>query len=140
MNNYLNVVGRKSLSLFFVLAAAVGFLVLSMQDHCYLTENGFQVICTSEVGAVLFFAALPVVIFSLASFLLADQVFYAWRKFAFWWIPCEIVISLLASNSSGGFIGLSVAKDEVALTLSILFFIASAILIAYTTFKYRHRS
>jgi len=140
MDNYLNSVGRKSLLLFSVLTAIISFLILSTQDYCYLTENGSQVICTSEVGAVLFFAALPVVILSLASFLLADQVFYAWRKFAFWWIPCEIVISLLASNSNGGFIGLSVSKDEVALPLSVLFFVASAILIAYTAFKYKHRS
>src|SRR3989344_487413 len=135
MDNYLNSVGRKSLLLFSVLTAIISFLILSTQDYCYLTENGSQVICTSEVGAVLFFAALPVVILSLASFLLADQVFYAWRKFAFWWIACEIVIFLLASNSNGGFIGLSVSKDEVALPLSVLFFVAYAILIAYTAFK-----
>lgn len=139
MNNYLNGVGRKSLLLFSVLTAVISFLILSIRDHCYLTENGFQVICTSEMGAVLFFAALPVVILSLASFLFADQVFYAWRTFAFWWILCEIVISLLTSSNGGGFIGLSIAKDEVALVLSILFFIASVILIAYTAFKYRHR-
>ncbi len=140
MNNYLNGIGRKSLLLFSVLTAIMSFLVLSIQDYCYFTENGLRIICTSEVGAVLFFAALPVVAFSLASLLLADQVFYAWRKFAFWWIPCEILISLLASNSSGGFIGLSMAKDEIALTLSVLFFITSVILIAYTTFKHRQRS
>ena len=129
MNNYLNGIGRKSLSLFSVLTAMISFLILSIQDYCYLTENGFQVICTSEVGAVLFFAALPVALLSLASFFLADRAFYVWRKFAFWWIPCEIVISLLASNRGGGLIGLSMAKDEVALTLSILFFIISLVII-----------
>ena len=78
---------------------------------------------------------------SLITYKMRDEVFCAWWRFARWWVPVIIVVTLLLQNAGGGGgmgIGGAVSGAFDALVLGILYavlFIVSLVKIFNAYFK-----
>ncbi|MBI5405900.1 hypothetical protein HY972_02595 [Candidatus Kaiserbacteria bacterium] len=69
---------------------------------------------------------MPILIFSLITYRLKDEVFQAWWRFARWWVPVIIAVTLFLQNAGGGGgIGISGAVSGAfdALVIGILYII-----------------
>ena len=64
---------------------------------CDIQEDGFLV-------SVLYFFAplLPILLLSLITYKMHDEVFRAWWRFARWWVPVIIAVTLFVQNAGGG--------------------------------------
>jgi hypothetical protein len=61
----------------------------------------------NRVGEMLFIF-IPVLLFSLITYKMRDEVFQAWWKFARWFVPVIMLVTLLInSQSRGGGMGIS---------------------------------
>lgn len=86
---------------------------------------------------------LPVLIFSLITYKMRDEVFRAWWGFAWWWTLIIIAVTLFLQNAGGGGglgIGGAVSGAFDALVLGILYVIlvlVSLIKIVRTYLKLR---
>lgn len=92
-----------------------------------------------EFAGNLILIFLPILIISLITYLLREEVFRAWLKFAYWWIPVSLAFIYLAGGSSGGGFGMPNVFDQefVSIIFSGLFFIISLILIIWKHFSTR---
>jgi hypothetical protein len=69
-----------------------------------------------------------------------EAVYLAWRKFALWFLPISALLIFSAPEySGGGFIGMSYGftREIMSMTLAVLFFVISLILIIYKSIKLR---
>lgn len=72
----------------------------------------------------IFLPLLPTFLLSLITYRMKDEVFRAWWRFARWWAPVIIAVTLLLENAdSGGGIGISGAVSSAfdILILGILY-------------------
>ena len=75
----------------------------------------------SESAAVLLLSiSIPLLLLSLITYRMKDEVFRAWWGFARWWVPVIIVVTLLLENAGGGGT-LGMNKDFTAFILIILY-------------------
>ena len=57
----------------------------------------------SESAAVLLMSiSIPLLILSLITYKMKDEVFRAWWRFARWWVPVIIAVTLFVQNAGGG--------------------------------------
>lgn len=68
----------------------------------------------------LFFLPIPVFLLSLITYKLRDEVFRAWWRFARWWAPVIMIVTILLENAGGGGT-LGMNKDFTAFILIILY-------------------
>lgn len=77
-------------------------------------------------------------LFSLITYKMRDEVYRAWLRFSYFWIPLSMVLILLSPEYSGGYIPLySITKSSVAFVSSLLFVIISLTIIAWKYFSTR---
>lgn len=106
----------------------------------YYTANGHTVkYC--ETG---FFTLLPLAttfLLSLITYKMRDEVFLAWLRFAYWWIPLSMFFTLITPGSSGGGFGIPSVFDKefLAFILSALFFIISLVIIVRKALTLRNK-
>jgi len=83
------------------------------------------------IGQVLGLFALGLLLFSIVTYFLREEVFRAWLKFAYVWIPVSMVLIYLAGGSSGGGFGIPNVLDQefVSLILASLFVLLSLVII-----------
>lgn len=65
---------------------------------------------------------LPLLVLSLITYKMRDEVFRAWWNFARWWVPVIIVLTFLLNNASGtggGYLGMG--QDFIFLIQGILY-------------------
>lgn len=66
-------------------------------NWCDLQEDGIL------VSVLYFFAPLfPLLILSLITYKMRDEVFRAWWGFARWWVPVILAVTLFLSAANGG--------------------------------------
>ena len=84
---------------------------------------------------------LPVFLFSVGTYFLREEVFRAWLRFAYWWIPLSLVMIYLAAGSGGGGWGIPNIYDQetFAVIFSGLFALISLILIAIKSLLLRRK-
>ncbi|MCR4306712.1 MAG: hypothetical protein NUV42_01960 [Candidatus Yonathbacteria bacterium] len=75
---------------------------------------------TIETYFTLSFLLIPVLLLSLITYKMRDEVFRAWWNFARWWVPVIIITTLLLENAGGGGT-LGMNKDFIAFVLIILY-------------------
>ncbi|MDP2665479.1 MAG: hypothetical protein Q8P23_02430 [bacterium] len=75
-------------------------------------------------------------------FLLREEVFRAWLRFAYWWIPVSLVFIYLAGGWSGGGFGIPNVLDQesVSIIFAGLFVVISLLLIIWKYFSSRRKS
>lgn len=74
-----------------------------------------------QIGA---FLSLSLIFLSLITYKMKDEVFQAWWRFARWWVPVIIAVTLFLQNAGGGGglgIGGAVSGAFDALVLGILY-------------------
>jgi len=54
------------------------------------------------VGLVFILFSLSLLSLSIITFFLRDEIFRAWLKFAYWWLPISIFFIFLSANAGGG--------------------------------------
>jgi len=94
----------------------------------------YSYICQDRLETFFPFLLLffPIFLFSLITYFLREEVFRAWLRFTYWWLPLSFVMIYLAAGSSGGSFGIPNVLDQetVAFIFSALFALISLILIA----------
>ncbi|MDP2655497.1 MAG: hypothetical protein Q8P17_03110 [bacterium] len=85
------------------------------------------------LGLVIGLFAIVLLAFSLITYFLREEVFRAWVRFAYWWIPVSIVLIYLAKDSSGGGFGIPNVLDQesVSFILAALFAFISLLIIVW---------
>ena len=80
---------------------------------------------------------IPVPIFSLITYFLREEVFRAWLRFTYWWVPLSFAIVLFSSSrQSANIVGISDQAIFGVLTWGI-YVIISLILITWKYFATR---
>lgn len=77
---------------------------------------------------------IPLFLFSLITYKMRDEVYKAWFRFSYVWIPLSMILIFLAPEypTSGGFLSLYAAtKGSVAFVSSTFFVAISLILVVY---------
>ena len=103
-------------------ATYLGVLILLSMTRCYDNEicsNFFTQFRPWNFGMYLFFTP-ALLLLSLITYKMRDEVFRAWWRFARWWVPVIIVVTLLLENAGGGGT-LGMNKDFTAFILIILY-------------------
>lgn len=87
---------------------------------------GGQVGCldkfSESAASLLMSISLPLLLLSLITYKMQEEVFRAWWGFARWWVPVIIVVSLLLENAGGGGT-LGMNKDFTVLILGVFYVI-----------------
>lgn len=119
-------------AVFFIAGYAIPLLC---GEYSYICQDRLE---TFFPSLLLFF---PVFLFSLITYFVREEVFRAWLRFAYWWIPLSLVMIYLAAGNSGGGFGMPNILDQefVALIFSGLFALISLILISIKSFLLRRK-
>lgn len=74
-----------------------------------------------------------VLIFSLTTYRLHEEIFRAWLKFAYLWVPLSIVVMfLLSMDTGGGGFGMNLIHPEaIAMFFAGVFTVVSIVIIAW---------
>ena len=73
----------------------------------------------------------PTLILSLVTFKLRQEIFQAWMRYALWWVPLTVVLTLIAPNDRSQSIPFPSTKGMVDLGLVTIFVIVSIGIILY---------
>jgi hypothetical protein len=75
------------------------------------------------------FLFLPILLFSIITYFIKEEVFRVWLKFTYWYFPVYILVILFLSDNSGGFFSYLLSSKFFAVTLSGLYIIISFFLV-----------
>lgn len=85
---------------------------------------------------VFFLPIIPFFIFSLITYKMREVVYLTWFNFAKWWIPFSMFLILIAPQYSHDWM-FPINKGGALVLSSLIFVVASLILIAYKSYKLR---
>ena len=71
---------------------------------------------------------LPLLMFSLVTYFLRDEIFQAWIRFAIWWVPLTMVVIAISPGNDSTFLAPS-TKAIFGLLFLILFVVVSIAII-----------
>ena len=111
----------------------------NLYKYCFQGGNCLWLWDIAEVTNPFFFLFLGLLIFSFLTYFLREEVFRAWLRFAYVWIPLSLVIIYLSTGWTGGGFGIPNVLDQetVAIILSGLFIVISLLLILWKYFATR---
>ena len=111
-------------------------LVLIDRIGTYQLCGGYPGLCVDTLvySSRILFVFPFVLLFSLITYKMRDEVSRAWLRFAQWWVPLQILLVALTPDSSGGYFVVILDKQFTAIILSCLFAIISLLLIAWKYF------
>lgn len=111
----------------FFMSSKYIYIYCFSDGHCWKLWNFFKFI------EPLLFLFLPILLFSIITYFLKDQVFKVWLRFIYWYLPFYVLVILLLSDrvSTGWSMGSIFNSEFFAITLSGLFLIISLFLILY---------
>ena len=66
----------------------------------------------------------PLLLLSLLTYKMRDEIFMAWMSFAKWWVPLSLVITIFIPSSSGGMIPVAFKFIFSVICSIILFFVS----------------
>ena len=95
-------------------------------EHNYECEDRFEILFP------ILFLFFPTLFLSIITFFLRDEIFRAWLKFAYWWMPLSIFFIYLSANAGGGGgwgIPTLIDPEFVSMVFSGFFFIISIFVI-----------
>ena len=107
------------------LAAFLMFLFAKEVGICSLLyESCFE---TFDQIAELFFVFIPLLILSLITYKMREEVFHSWLKFAYVWVPLTIILTLLAPEYDASLV--SITKGVISFVMSTVFLLVSLVII-----------
>jgi hypothetical protein len=84
---------------------------------------------------VIFLPIFAILVFSLITYKMRDEVFRLWLRFVYWWIPFSMFLTLITPNANGGYFVSLWDNEMTAIFSSFIFVIVSTILIIYKSMK-----
>ena len=127
-------------TIFFSSASLVGLLLIANWIGTFKLCGGIEYgSCMDFAYGVIvnFIPIIPVLIFSLITYWMREDVYRAWFKFVRWWIPLSMLAIFLAPEYSSSVLS-EIDKGTVTVITSLLF---AAISLAIIAAKYiSHRS
>ena len=121
-------VTKKTLLLFAVCLSAILFIsnyvgTYWICDHFF--PGGHEGSCPDILSnvMVIFYPVFPLFLLSLIAYVLRDEVFRAWIKFVYIWIPMTMFLILIAPEYGNAF--MPIVKGTVAAFFSLLFILIS---------------
>ncbi|MBI4088995.1 hypothetical protein HY415_02775 [Candidatus Kaiserbacteria bacterium] len=123
-----------------VLIISASLLALSfIVDYLYKSHLFISRKLINLLLPTLFIFSLPLVIFSLITYKMREEVFRAWLHFAYWWIPVSLIFIYLAGGWTGGGFGIPNVLDQesVSIIFAGLFVIISLFIILISWFRNR---
>jgi len=105
-------------------------------DHLFF--GGHEGSCPGILanGIIVFYPFFPLLILSLITYKMRDEVFRTWLKFTYVWIPLTMFLILIAPEYGNAF--LPIEKGTVAGFFSLLYILISLLLITYKYFATRN--
>jgi len=73
------------------------------------------------------FIFIPILILSLVTYKMRDEVFHSWLKFAYVWVPLTIVLTFLAPEYDASLV--SITKGVISFVMSTVFLLVSLVII-----------
>ena len=124
------------------LVGTVVFFTLSpsnLYGYCFQEGHCWRLWNVIESTAPYFFLLPLLLLFSIITYKMREEVFRSWIRFAYWWIPISLFLIYLAGGSSGGGFGMPNVLDQefVSIILSGLFAIISLLVITWKYFATR---
>jgi len=97
--------------------------------------------CSSVLDQVaeIFFISVPLLILSIVTFYMHEQIYKSWFAFVRCWIPLSVTFILLVPEYGGHFMNF-IAKGNITFVMSLIFIVVSVIIIAYKYFALKPRS
>ncbi len=117
--------------------ALFALIFLQKGNYCYSTDWCRNLWDTLNLAGYILFPFPLVFLFSLITYFLPEAIFRAWIRFTTWWVPAQIVLTLLTPESSGGLFISLVDKQLTAIVLSFFFATISLVLIIWKSFVSR---
>ena len=69
---------------------------------------------------------VPVLLFSLITYKMRDEVFQAWMRYAAWWVPLTVFLTAVSSGVPGQNPGAVSDKGIIDLGMTLIFFVKYA--------------
>lgn len=89
---------------------------------------------------IVYYLVPSILIFSLLTYKMHERVFRTWLRFAYWWVPLSIILTLITPDGSGGWgIPSVIDRGFVAFIFAALFTIISLIIIVWKFVATRKR-
>jgi hypothetical protein len=126
-----NLVAKKNVLIFSIICVFL-FLVSGFQKNIGLCGKVYNQ-CWDILDLLwpVFSLSLPLVIFSLITYKLPEQVFRSWLNFAFAWIPISLLFIFTTPTTSHSWaISVGQGREGITLIMGGLFALISLILIA----------
>lgn len=90
-------------------------------------------------GAMTFFPIVSLFLLSLITYKMREEVYHAWLRFSYVWIPLSMLTIFLAPEYSADWM-FPIVKGTVAFFSSLLFVIISLIIIIWKYFATRNKA
>ena len=111
----------------------------NLYKYCFQGGHCLWLWNIAEATNPFFFLFPGLLLFSLITYFLREEVFRAWLRFAYVWIPLSLVVIYLSAGWTGGGFGIPNVLDQetVAIIFSGLFVIISLFIILISWFRSR---
>ena len=114
-----------------LLIAVIGSVIAVTRGMSLLCDvNNWDCRDKNDSISLFFVIFIPVLVFSLVTYLMNDKVFRAWRNFALVWVPLTVFLVVMTPDTSGSIVAFG--KETVAMILSIVFSALSIAIICVT--------
>lgn len=112
----------------------------SLVDGRYYRDCFFSRWTQNSIAVPILGISVVILLISLITYKLRDEVFYTWLKFSAFAIPVMLFFIIQSPESAyGGALAsaMTVTRAQAALQLSVIYFAISLIVIAYKFFTFR---
>ena len=116
----------------------IGTFVASTRGFAlWCNNNDWNCRDNNDSVSLFFIIFLVVLIFSLITYFLREEIFCSWIKFTYFWIPISIFLVLIIPGGGGnGAFPSLIDKELVSILMSGLYFIISLTMIVFGVIKY----
>jgi len=118
---------------------AVGLFVVGLFGTYKICSDNERCINLLHSFFIHFLPFIPLFLFSLVTYKMRDEVYRAWLRFAYVWVPLSMVLIFLAPEYSTDWM-YPVVKGTVASFTSLLFVIISLVIITWKSIAIRRTS
>ena len=132
---------KNTIVLISVVGTILGLLLSpsNLYKYCFQGGHCLWLWDIAEATNPFFFLFPSLLLFSFITYFLREEIFRAWLRFAYVWMPLSLVVIYLSAGWTGGGFGIPNVLDQetVAIIFSGLFIIISPLLILWKYFALR---
>ncbi len=117
-----------------VLIVAIGgvivmFLVANSWKTGLCARENYDCAFSMVALAASLFIFIPTMFFSLVTYFMREEVFQSWAKFAIWWVPLTVLLTMAAPNDASQSLPMPSTKGIIDIGMILIFIIASFVII-----------